>query len=472
MDSPLTLDSDAVPRATLWGGGFSQPMHPALAAISDSLIQDLPLADADMRASAAYAQALVRCGVLRAGEGEILTTTLAAMREDLAAGRWIPAGVEDIHTAIEAELVRRAGELGERIHTGRSRNDQVATAFRLAVCERGDALADAVRGLQRSILRRAEAEIDTLLPAYTHLQRAQPTRLAHWLLAHFWPLQRDVERLGQARQRVLDLPLGSGAATGNPFGVDRAWLARELGFRSVAQNSLDAVGDRDFAAEILFSCALLGVHLSRLAEEMVLWSTAEFGFLRWPDPLATGSSLMPNKRNPDLAELVRGRSASLVGDLTTLLVLLKGLPASYQRDLQEDKPPVWRATATVLASLQAMRAGIEGVEFDRERMGRSLTDELLATDAADLLVRRGVTFRKAHGIVARAVAEARRRGLSLRELAREAPDALPEPLRPEDVLALDFEAAIEWRTAVGGTARAAVESQLLQAEAALSGDDA
>ncbi len=467
MDETRTVIIDDVSRTTLWSGGFSEPMHPALAAISESLYQDRPLADADLRASAAYALALARCGLLRAEEGATLAATLAAMREDLALARWIPVGAEDIHTAIETELVRRAGDVGERLHTGRSRNDQVATAFRMAVRERCDALVEVVRALERALLHRAEQEIDTFLPAYTHLQRAQPVRLAHWLLANFWPLQRDVQRLARARELTLELPLGSGAATGNPFDVDRAWLARELGFRTVTLNSLDAVGDRDFAAETVFACALLGVHLSRLAEEMVVWSSAEFGFLRWPDPLATGSSLMPNKRNPDLAELVRGRSAAAVGDLVSVLVLLKGLPTSYQRDLQEDKRPVWHATGAVNASVEAMKAAVEGVEFDRGRMRGALTDDMLATDAADVLVRRGVTFRKAHGIIARAVAEARRRGLSLRNLARENPEALPESLRAEDVTALDFEAAIEWRAAAGGTARAAVEAQIGQARGAL-----
>jgi argininosuccinate lyase len=326
-----------------------------------------------------------------------------------------------------------------------------------------------VRAVQRVLVARATGELDTLMPAYTHVQRAQPTRLAHWLLGHFWPLERDVKRLAAAADCAAELPLGSGAATGNPFALDREALARELGFRAASANSLDAVGDRDFAAEIVFACTLLALHLSRLAEDLVLWSAAEFGFARWPDSLATGSSLMPNKKNPDLAELVRGRSAGAIGDLVTVLALLKGLPSSYQRDLQEGKATVWRATDAARTSLAAMAAALEGVTFDRDRMRAALSDDLLATEAADALVARGLPFRQAHRTVARAVGEARRRGVGLRELARVAKDALPVPLLADDLLGLDFEAAVERRTIAGGTARRAVEAQLGAARSALEG---
>jgi argininosuccinate lyase len=452
---------------TLWGGGFTEPTHAALAALSNSLAQDMPLADADLRASAVYARALGRAGVVSEAEAGQIATALDAMRSDLTAGRWIPRDAEDIHTAIETELIRRAGEVGERLHTGRSRNDQVATAFRMAVAERATALQSGVGEVARTLVARADREIDTLLPAYTHLQRAQPVRLAHWLLAHFWPLMRDAERLAAARERALVLPLGSGATTGNPFAVDREWIASELGFRAVSPNSLDAVGDRDFAVEIAASCTLLAVHLSRLAEELVIWSSAEFGFVHWPDALATGSSLMPNKRNPDLAELVRGRAAASIGDLTSLLVLLKGMPAGYQRDLQDDKPPVWRLTQATEWSLAAMAAAIDGITFDRERMRSALTDELLATEAADAMVARGIPFRTAHRAVAEAVAAARREGCGLRELGVATGARLPSPLEPSDLRELDFETAVERRTAIGGTARQAVRHQIAQAKAVL-----
>jgi argininosuccinate lyase len=453
-------------NTTLWGGGYEAAMHPALAALSNSLAQDMPLADADLVASAAWAGALGRCGVLRAEDAAALAAALAAMRDDLRAGRWLPAGVEDIHTAIEAEVTRRCGEAGRRLHTGRSRNDQVATAFRLAVRARTHELARAVVALQSVVLQRAEQHIETLVPAYTHLQRAQPLRLAHWLLSHFWPLARDAERLQAAHRRAGVLPLGSGAATGNAFGVDRARLAAELGFEAVAPNSLDAVGDRDFAVEAAFAAALLATHLSRLAEDLVIWSTAEFGFVRWPDALSTGSSLMPNKKNPDLAELVRGRSAAALGDLVALLALLKGLPGGYQRDLQDDKPPVWRTLQSSLQSVQAMTAALGAIEFDADRMRAALSDDLLATDAADALVTRGVPFRDAHAAVAAAVAHARRLGVGLRSLPHRAPH-LPAPLVAADLEPLDPETAVERRTATGGTARVAVRDQIDQARATL-----
>jgi argininosuccinate lyase len=449
--------------AALWGGGFAEPMHQALADLSNSVAQDLPLADADLRASVAYVRALALARVLTEAEAALLSAALEAIRIDLAAGSWVPGGAEDIHAAIETELVRRVGELAERLHTGRSRNDQVATAFRMAVRQRAAALIDGVHDVAGALLGRAEGEIETLLPAYTHLQRAQPVRLAHWLLAHFWPLVRDIERLSAADNRAAVLPLGSGAATGHAFDIDREWMAAELGFRAVSPNSLDAVGDRDFAVELVFACTLLAVHLSRLAEDLVIWSSAEFGFVHWPDALATGSSLMPNKKNPDLAELVRGRSAASIGDLTAILVLLKGVPSSYQRDLQEDKPPVWRVTQATQLSLAAMAVAIDRVAFDRERMRSALTDEILATEAADAAVGRGVPFRIAHRAVAEVVAGARRAGCGLRELALTRGAELPSPLVPADFEGLDFETAVERRTSAGGTARGAVIEQLQQA---------
>lgn len=462
------MDPKTPSSSTLWGGGHEAAMHPALFALSASMEQDLPLADADLTASAAWAAGLGRCGVLTAAEGERLEAVVHQVRDDLRAGTWLPAGAEDVHTAIEAEVVRRAGELGRRLHTGRSRNDQVATAFRMAVRERADDLTRVVRALQGQFVARAGAEIDTLVPAYTHMQRAQPLRLAQWLLAHFWALERDVERLQAAARRAAVLPLGSGAVTGNAFGIDREWLAARLGFPAVTPNSLDAVGDRDFALEIAFACSVLALHLSRVAEELVIWSTAEFGFVRWPDDLSTGSSLMPNKKNPDLAELVRGRSAAAVGDLVALLTLIKGLPSSYQRDLQDDKPPVWRITNSVRTSVVAFTAAIERIEFDRERMGAALSDDVLATEAADAMVRRGVPFRDAHGAVAGAVAVARRLGVGLRELQAR-PDALPAPLEGRDLAGLDSAAAVERRTATGGTARTAVLAQLASASTILGG---
>ena len=452
----------------LWAGGFAETMHPALARISDSLPQDMPLADADLQASAAYARALARCGVLKDDEAEKLATCLTNLRADLQTGTWVPHGVEDIHTAIEAEVTARLGPLGERLHTGRSRNDQVSTAFRLTLARLSEQIIAVLGRLAHVLLERAQEHIDTVMPAYTHMQRAQPIRLAHWLLAQMWPLLRDMERLRQGRARTLVLPLGSGAVSGHPFGLDRAWLAQELGFVAVSQNSLDTVGERDFAVEFTFTCALVAVHLSRLAEELVIWSTAEFAYVRWPDALASGSSLMPNKKNPDLAELVRGRSASAIGDAVSLLVLLKGLPTSYQRDLQEDKPAVWRAASMTQASLEAMTAALAGITFDTERMQQALSDDVLATEAADTLVGKGLPFRQAYRLVSQMAGEARRRQVGLKALATAADYTLPAPLTAADVARLDAHAAIERRTAMGGTAKAAIAAQIAEAQRMLT----
>jgi argininosuccinate lyase len=457
-------------KESLWGGGFAESMHPTLAAISESLEQDMPLAKADLRASAAYAQALGRCGVLSHADAATLAHGIEALGEEFVQGTWKPQGTEDVHTAIEAAITERLGDLGARLHTGRSRNDQVSTAFRLALAERLECLDAALVGVQKTLIDRASQEIDTLMPAYTHVQRAQPVRLAHMLLATFWPLQRDRERLAEVRARVLMLPLGAGAVSGHPFGLDREWLRETLGFVGITQNSIDTVGDRDFAVEAAFATAMVALHLSRVAEDLVMWSSSEFGYVRWPDSLATGSSLMPNKKNPDLAELVRGRSAQAVGDVVSLLVLIKGLPQSYQRDLQEDKPPVWRITAATLASVEAMQAALQGLRFEHAALKAALTDDLLATEAADVLVGRGVPFRQAHALVAACVAAGRQRNCGIKALAG-TDFALPAPLTHADLEALSMEAAVERRTAFGGTARSAVMTQLQAAQDALRPKD-
>jgi len=451
----------------LWGGGSSE-MHPALAAISDSLGQDAPLADADLRGCIAYAKALGKCGVLTDEESTTLADALVKLREEFTDGRWIPSGGEDVHTAIEQEITDRLGDLGGRLHTGRSRNDQVATAFRLAVMEEIDGLIQAIRSVQQGLVNQAQNELDTFVPSYTHLQRAQPIRLAHWLMAYFWPLERDIERLLQIRTRVSTLPLGSGAVSGHPFGIDRDFLASELGFERVSENSLDSVGDRDFAIDFAFGASMVALHLSRLSEELIIWSSSEFGYIQWRDDLATGSSLMPNKKNPDLAELVRGRSAQAVGDLVSLLVLIKGLPSSYQRDLQEDKPPVWRIAGATKASVNAMAAALEGIRFKGEKMGSALTDDTLATEMADVLVTRGLPFRQAYRIVSRLAKEARERDCGLKEAATQLPAESIEPLTIDDIQNLTIEGAIERRTTPGGTAKSAIELQLAKAQALLA----
>ncbi|MEC9466655.1 MAG: argininosuccinate lyase [Myxococcota bacterium] len=454
-------------REQLWGDGEGDGMHPALATISDSLRQDMPLLDADLRGSAAYARALGRCEVLSEEDAETLASELETMREDFRSGDWSPADAEDVHTAIEMEVTRRLPDLGGRLHTGRSRNDQVATAFRLTVIDKIEHLMKALVGVMERLHHRADLEIDTLMPAYTHLQRAQPVRLSHWLMGFFWPLERDLERLMQLRDRTSVLPLGSGAVAGHPFGIDRNFLAEELGFGAISENSLDAVGDRDFALEFVFNCSLICMHLSRLSEELIIWSSSEFGYIKWRGDLATGSSLMPNKKNPDLVELVRGRSAQTIGEVVSMLTLLKGIPSSYQRDLQEDKQPVWRSAYVAQSNLVAIAAALEGIEFNAERMAEALTDDTLATEMADILVERGMPFRDCYRIVSKIAAEARERECTLTEVAQNVDPEFIAPLTREDIEGLTAEQAVERRKAPGGTARSAVANQLKEAEEVL-----
>lgn len=457
---------------SLWGGGYAEAMHSSLAQLSVSLGDDMVIADADLRGSAAYARALGRAKVLTSADAERLAQSLETIRQEFQAGSWQPQGHEDVHSAIEAEVTKRLGELGERLHTGRSRNDQVSTAFRLTLSEHIDALVGQLVRLQTTLIGRAETSIDVLMPAYTHLQRAQPVRLSHWLMSYVGPLQRDTQRFLQIRSRVLSMPLGSGAVSGHPFDLDRQALADELGFESLTQNSLDAVGDRDFAVEFCFAAALSAVHLSRLAEELVTFSTTEFGYVLWPDALSTGSSLMPNKKNPDLAELVRGRSAGAIGDAMSMLVLLKGLAGSYQRDLQHDKPPVWRTSRALAESLEAMHHAMAQIRFDSARMFAALSDDVLATEAADLLVARGLPFRQAHRLVAAVVADGRSRQLGIKGLANCEGYEPPAPLTLNDLRQLDVLTAIERRQTPGGTSLAAVQLQIQQAKAALSQNSA
>jgi argininosuccinate lyase len=317
---------------TLWGGRFSGKMDPAAWRLNASLAFDQRLAQQDIRGSTAWAQALEQAGILSPGESDQICQGLQAVAEEFAGGGFaFQDSDEDIHTAVERRLGELIGPAAGKLHTGRSRNDQVATDLRLWVLEAVSRLEAALLGMQQALVGRAEADMDLLMPGYTHLQRAQPILLSHWWLAHFWPLQRDRERLAELKRRTAVLPLGSGALAGTPFAIDRAALAGALGFLAPSPNSLDAVSDRDFAVEFLFCCALIGVHLSRLAEAVVLFTSAEFAYFELSDAYATGSSLMPQKKNPDVFELARGKAGTLTGLLTGLLAVLKGLPSTYDK---------------------------------------------------------------------------------------------------------------------------------------------
>jgi argininosuccinate lyase len=452
---------------TLWGGRFRGELNEQAFLLNTSLPFDKRLAKQDVKGSVAWAEALARAGVLAVDESSRIITGLEAVGTEFESGSFVFSDSdEDIHTAVERRLGELVGPLAGKLHTGRSRNDQVATDFRLWMLEALPELDSAIAGLQSTLVTLAEKHLSTLMPGYTHLQRAQPITLAHWLLSHFWALQRDRERLANLRKRVAVLPLGCGALAGTAFPIDRAALSESLGFDAPAPNSLDAVSDRDFAAEYLFCAALSGVHLSKLAENVILFTTAEFGFFELSDTYSTGSSLMPQKKNPDVFELARGKAGTLIGLLTGLLATLKGLPSTYDKDLQEDKVPVFQATDTLLTILPVLAGALETMTVDEKRMLAAIDASMLATDLADYLVRKGVPFREAHGMAGKAVRAAAEKGLSLDQLPLTEWQALG-PFEADVNQVFDPLKSVEQRNAIGGTSPRSVIEQLLNAKSPL-----
>lgn len=455
--------------ASLWGGRFEGGMAPAMVPLNLSLDVDGRLWPQDVRGSRAWARALGRANVITEEEVSALLVGLDAVAAKLET-EGIPAGVddEDIHSLVERLLTEAAGEVALKLHTGRSRNDQVATDLRLWVRDVAVELDRALTDLGGAMLHLAEQGFDVVMPGYTHLQQGQPIRAAHWALAPVWPLLRDRERLRAASRAAGVLPLGSGAVAGCPFPIDREALARDLGFSTISANSLDAISDRDFLADLLYAGALTGVHLSRVAEDLVLFSSAEFGFVRLSDGFSTGSSLMPQKRNPDVAELTRGKSGRLLGNLTGLLTLLKGLPTGYNRDLQEDKSLAFDTVDTLTLVLPALAGAVATAQFRPERIRERLDSQLWATDLADYLVHRGVPFRRSHEAIGRIVRLAEERNAGLQELSVEDYQGI-HPAFADDVHELfDWDRSADSRAVPGGTARSAVESQLERARQALS----
>ena len=435
--------------------------------LNRSLDLDFRLWPQDVRGSQAWALALARAGVLTEEEGRTLSRGLEAVGARLAQSGSNGVEDEDIHTLVERLMKEEVGPVAGKLHTGRSRNDQVATDFRLWGMGACRALEDELKGLLQALLGLAGDGLDLIFPGYTHLQRAQPLRAAHWALSHFWPLQRDRNRLDQVWGEASVLPLGSGALAGCPFPVDREWLAKTLGFEAISENSLDSVSDRDWAATLAFTGALLGTHLSRLGEDLVLFSSKEFGLVRLSDGFSTGSSLMPQKRNPDVAELVRGKAGRLVGNLTAFLTLLKGLPTGYSRDLQEDKALLFDTVDTLLLALPAMAGAIQAATFMEAGAEAALSGDLLATDLADHLVRKGVPFRESHEVVGRAVREAEDRGVGLADLPVEVYRGIHPAFDEEMGRVFSWESSVEARAVPGGTAREAILIQMTRARAAL-----
>ena len=444
----------------LWGGRFAGGPSPLLEAINRSIGVDFRLWPHDVRLSKAWAVALGHAGVLTLDESRELERGLDLVGQRIADGAQPEASDEDVHTMIDRLLHDAVGAVASKLHTGRSRNDQVATATRLwtiDACARVDA---ALRQVQHVLLARADELADALMPAYTHLQRAQPVSVAHWLLSHFWPLERDRRRLAAAARGASELPLGSGAIAGSAFPVSRVLLKESLGFHAVTRNSIDAVGDRDFVAEALFALAMAGTHLSRLAEDLILFGSSEFGFVKFGDGFSTGSSMMPQKRNPDALELARGSAARLLGDLVSMMGALKGLPTGYNKDLQDDKRALFDAVDTMLLVAPAVAGTVGELTFVTARMEAALSSTMMATDLADYLVRKGATFRESHGAVGALVRESEERGVEMYELPL-ARFRQAHALFGDDVLdALSARASVAHREAGGGTGPKAVREQL------------
>jgi argininosuccinate lyase len=465
--------TESAPPTRLWGGRFSGGPAEALSRLSMSVQFDWRLAPYDLLASRAHARVLHRAGLLEDDELRRIIVALDELDHDARHGLFRPAPEdEDVHTALERGLLERVGALGGKLRAGRSRNDQVATDLRLYLRDHTRQIVGRITELATTLIDKAEQVIDVPAPGMTHMQHAQPVLFAHQLLAHVHPLTRDVERLRDWDRRAAISPLGAGALAGSSLPLDPEAIAHELGFAAPAANSIDAVSDRDFAAEFLFCAAMVGVHLSRLGEEIVLWTTSEFRWVELDDAFSTGSSIMPQKKNPDVAELARGKAGRLVGNLVTLLSVLKGLPLAYDRDLQEDKEPVFDAVDTLLLVLPAVSGMVATMRVNAERLSATAADGFaLATDVAEHLVRKGVPFRDAHEAVGHLVVWCTVHECDLADVSDADLAAISEHLTPDVRDVLSVEGALASRAAFGGTAPKRVREQL-DAVRALAHDQA
>jgi argininosuccinate lyase len=454
----------------LWGGRFTEKPDATFAEFNDSFRFDRRLFVADVSASIAHANALAKIDVLLADEASAIVGGLTRLLEEAAANAafFNDSDAEDVHSFIEGKLIAAIGDAGRKLHTGRSRNDQVATAFRLWIRYEADSISAHIRDMQSALIALAERHTKAVLPGYTHLQRAQPVMWAHWCLAYFEMLKRDRERLADARKRTNILPLGAGALAGSGFPIDREAVAKELGFDGVSANSLDAVSDRDFAIEFAGACSLIMVHLSRMAEDLILYCSAEFGFVTLGDSVSSGSSLMPQKKNPDALELLRGKAGRVFGHQMALLTMLKGLPLAYNKDMQEDKEAVFDTVDTVNISLRAAAIVLDNVSVNEETMLAAATQGYTnATELADYLVKKGVPFRTAHETVGNAVLYAISEGKELHELRLDQLQAFSPVIEADVADALSLDATLAAKNTVGGTSRGRVRNALAAAKKSL-----
>lgn len=446
----------------MWKGRFAQETSALVQRYGESVSFDWRLYAHDIAGSIAHSKGLLKSGIITAEEQSQIETGLIGILREIEKGDFeFKEALEDVHMNIEAELTRRIGPAGAKLHTARSRNDQVATDVRLYCRSSIDLIVKLIRALQASLVECAERGANALMPGYTHLQRGQPVLFAHHLLAYVEMLQRDVSRLGDCRRRLNIMPLGSGALAGSTIILDREHVAQQLGFDSVTQNSMDAVSDRDFVAELLFSISMIGVHLSRLSEDIIIWASAEFAFVTLSDAHTTGSSLMPQKKNPDVAELTRGKSARLIGNLMSLLTLMKGLPMTYNRDLQEDKEPLFDSIDTISTALEVFAEMISGMDVVREKTEAAASDPmLLATDLADYLVNHGMPFRQAHEIIGKLVAYSISNKKAFAEMSLVEFQHFSTIFRADVFECLNLKTALEARKAVGAPSPQNVEFQL------------
>ncbi|MCE5251537.1 argininosuccinate lyase [bacterium] len=459
-------------KKTMWGGRFSDEPDDLMVAFGASIDVDIELLEVDIQGSIAWVEALGKAGILEAAEVSKITggleTVGSALKAERAKGAFVfDHTLEDVHMTVESRLIGLIGEVGAKLHTGRSRNDQVALDERLYLLGALDTVNGSIRALQEAIIEQAGRCLDAIVPAYTHLQQAQPVRLGHYLMAWFWMFERDHERMADARKRTDRMPLGSGAVAGSGFAVDRDYIARKLGFSAVTENSIDAVSDRDYIIETVSAASMLMMHLSRMCEDLIIWSSAEFGFAELSERFSTGSSMMPQKKNPDSLELIRGKTGRVYGNLMTLLTIMKGLPFSYCRDMQEDKEPLFDTLKTVGECLGIIRGIIGEITFHTDRMESAFDSSVFATDVADYLTLRGMPFREAHTVAGRLVKWAQNNGTAMKDIPLDV-YIKHSGLFGNDIYGIfDLSVSADRRSLEGGTGRKALIAQISRAKTLL-----